>query len=121
LLLTDKKKHLIYLLNIGKVRTGQHQSERVRTSQNGSELIRKDQKGIERIRKDQNGSERIRTDQNGSERIRTDQNGSERVITCNDKDAILNKSMMKSINGPEHAMITILVAVLWFRIRWICN
>ena len=101
MLLTEKEKHLIYLLNIGKVRTGQHQSERVRTSQNGSELIRKDQKG--------------------TERIRTDQNGSERVITSNDKDAILNKSMMKSINGPEHAIITILVAVLWFRIRWICD
>ncbi len=80
MLMTEKEKHLIYLLNIGKVRTGQHQSERVRTSQNGIELIRKDQKG--------------------KERIRTDQNGSERVITSNDKDAIWNKSMMKSINGP---------------------
>ncbi len=111
MLLTEKKKHLIYLLNIGKVRTGQHQFERVRTSQNGSEQIRIDQKG----------SERNRRDQNGSERIRTDHNGSERVITSNEKDAILNKSMMKSINGPEHAMITILVAVLRFRIRWICD
>jgi hypothetical protein len=64
LLLTEKNKHLIYLLNIGKVRTGQHQSERVRTSQNGSELIRKDQKGTERIRTDQNGPERIRTSYN---------------------------------------------------------